>query len=156
MLLDAGGEPQLTFVPRPPVDVDPALTGTTWILTGPYLLPDTRITLTFDQANASINGNDGFLEYERDVSPFGAVAGAGALTLGDYDRDGIVDLVRSSDATDEVALMKGTGIGSWIPRDTDDGGRAMFLAGGMPDFDGDGYADVLAVEGGSTGSVRAR
>jgi hypothetical protein len=52
VLLDANGEPQLTFVPRPPVVIDPDLTGTTWYLTGPYWLPDIDITLTFNQATA--------------------------------------------------------------------------------------------------------
>lgn len=61
VLLDDSGEPQLTFAPRPPVTVDPALAGTSWRLTGPYLLPDTTITLTFD--DASVNGNDGCNDY---------------------------------------------------------------------------------------------
>lgn len=63
VLLDANGEPQLTFVPRPLVVIDPDLTSTTWYLTGPYWLPDTEITLTFDQATESLSGNDGCNDY---------------------------------------------------------------------------------------------
>lgn len=63
VLLDADGEPQLTFVPRLPVVIDPDLTGTTWYLTGPYLIPETEIKLTFDQATQSMSGNDGCNDY---------------------------------------------------------------------------------------------
>ena len=78
VLHDANGEPQLTFAPRPPVVIDPALTGTTWYLTGPYWLPDTEITLTFDQATESISGNDGCNEYGAQL----LAASDGRLLLG--------------------------------------------------------------------------
>ncbi|HEX5164555.1 MAG TPA: META domain-containing protein, partial [Thermomicrobiales bacterium] len=54
------GSPRLAFVPRPPVTVDPALTGTTWQLTdlnGDSPLPGTLVTLMFGESFAS--GNDG-------------------------------------------------------------------------------------------------
>jgi heat shock protein HslJ len=54
------GRIRLAFVPRPPVTVDPALTGTTWLLAslnGADPLPSTSVTLMFDESYAS--GNDG-------------------------------------------------------------------------------------------------
>jgi heat shock protein HslJ len=82
VLLSADGEPQLTFVPRPPVVIDPDLTGTTWYLTGPYWLPDTEITLAFDQANQNLNGNDGCNEYGGQL----LAASDGRLMLGEVSK----------------------------------------------------------------------
>jgi heat shock protein HslJ len=107
VLLSADGEPQLTFVPRPPVVIDPDLTGTTWYLTGPYWLPDTEITLTFDQATQSLSGNDGCNEYGAQL----LAASDGRLVFGEV-------------STTEMACLTPEGVMEQADRYTDELSRA--------------------------------
>jgi hypothetical protein len=71
-------------------------------------------------------------------------AGAGAIVSGDFNNDGILDLVTTNGAN--VTFYKGLGAGKYaapVSRTFSDGGGALFAA----DFNGDGKLDLASAYG---------
>jgi hypothetical protein len=75
-----------------------------------------------------------------------------SLAAGDLDGDGSLDLIAANVKTQDVAVLRGDGTGSFLaPARTAAGAQAKSVAAG--DLDGDGRDDVAAVVGESKGSL---
>ena len=76
---------------------------------------------------------------------------ASAVVVGDYDGDGITDLVVANEGDESVVMLRGDGLGNFLPFSTvvaGDGADHISVG----DFNGDGILDVIVTTPG-TGDV---
>jgi hypothetical protein len=84
-------------------------------------------------------------------SPFSAATGGGSssVALGDFDRDGRVDLAVSELGADSVAILAGDGRGGFTPAASTPVGGVAPTSVAVADFDRDGELDLATSNSGS-------
>lgn len=78
-----------------------------------------------------------------------ADAGTTAVAVGDFNGDGIQDLVAVSTSTQRLTVLKGNGDGTFTPGTRHFGAGEIPLRLAVADFNGDGIADVAVANKGS-------
>ena len=115
--------------------------------------PDLAVTSDFDNEAYVFLNLGGFTFAPGPNSPIAVGNFPVAVRIGDFNRDGLLDLVVANMNDDTLSILLGNGEGTFTPAATLDAGLYPFYLA-VADFNGDGIADVAATnEGDSTVTV---